>query len=135
MLMLTGNKLTKPVFPINEGSLMTKLLDMAAAAVILLLPIKVSAVGRDNASYVKIELKGIIQTQIMAIGGETTGVIIKVSDLSWDLDLGTNRQLHELAERLHGKTAVVRGTLKRISGIERGERDVVVVESLSESDK
>jgi hypothetical protein len=133
--MLTGNKLTKPVFPINGGSLMTKLLDMAAAAVILLLPIIVSAVGRDNASYVKIELKGIIQTQIMAIGGETTGVIIKVGDLSWDLDLGTNRQLHELAERLHGKTAVVRGTLKRISGIERGERDVVVVESLSESDK
>lgn len=114
---------------------MTRLLDTAAAAIILILPIILSAAGRDDAYYVKVEIKGILQTQIMAIGGETTGVIIRAGDLSWDLDLGTNRQLHELAERLHGKTALVRGTLKRISGIERGERDVVVVESLSEADK
>jgi hypothetical protein len=114
---------------------MTTLLDTAAATIILILPIILSAAGRDDAYYVKVEIKGIIQTQIMAIGGETTGVIIKAGDLSWDLDLGTNRQLHELAERLHGKTVLVRGTLKRVSGIERGERDVVVVESLSEPDK
>jgi hypothetical protein len=114
---------------------MMRLLDTAAAAIILILPIILSAAGRYNAYYVKVEIKGIIQTQIMAIGGETTGVIIKAGDWSWDLDLGTNRQLHELAERFHGKTALIRGTLKRISGIERGERDVVVVESLSEPDK
>ena len=114
---------------------MTTLLDTAAATIILLLPIISSVAGQDDAYYVKVEIKGIIQTQIMAIGGETTGVIIKAGDLSWELDLGTNKQLHELAERLHGKTALVRGTLKRISGIERGERDVVVVESLTEPDK
>jgi hypothetical protein len=113
---------------------MTRLLDAAAAALILILPVMLSAAGRDNAYYVKVEIKGILQTQIMAIGGETTGVIIQAGDLSWELDLGTNKQLHELAERLHGKTALVRGTLKRISGIERGERDVVVVESLNEPD-
>ena len=114
---------------------MTRLLDTAAAAIILILPIILSAAGRDDAYYVKVEIKGILQTQIIAIGGETTGVIIRAGDSSWDLDLGTNRQLHELAERFDGKTALVRGTLKRISGIERGERDVVVVESLSEADK
>ena len=114
---------------------MTKLLDMTAAAIILVLPIILLAAGRDNAYYVKVEIKGMIQTQIMAIGGETTGVIIKAGDVSWELDLGTNRQLHELAERLHGKTALARGTLKRIRGIERGERVVVEVESLSEPDK
>jgi hypothetical protein len=114
---------------------MTTLLTTAAATIILLLPIILSAAGQDDASYVKVEIKGIIQTQVIAIGGETTGVIMKAGDLSWDLDLGTNRQLHELAERLHGKTALVRGTLKRVSGIERGERDVVVVESLSEPDQ
>ena len=114
---------------------MTKLLDMAAAAIILVLPIILSAAGRDNTDYVKVEIKGIIQTQIMAIGGETTGVIIKAGDVSWELDLGTNRQLHELAERLNGKTALVRGILKRIRGVERGERVVVEVESLSEPDE
>jgi hypothetical protein len=82
---------------------MTRLLDMAAAAIILVLPIILSAAGQENAYYVKVEIKGIIQTQIMAIGGETTGVIIKAGDLSWELDLGTNRQLHELAERLHAR--------------------------------
>jgi hypothetical protein len=114
---------------------MTRLLNAAAAALIFILPVILSAAGRENAYYVKVEIKGILQTQIMAIGGETTGVIIKAGDLSWDLDLGANRELHELAEKLHGKTVLVRGTLKRISGIERGERDVVVVESLNDLDK
>ena len=112
-----------------------RLLGTATAAIFLLLPIILSAAERDNTDYAKVEIKGILQTQMMAIGGETTGVIINAGDLSWELDLGTNRRFHELAERLHGKTAVVRGTLKRVSGIERGERDVVVVESLSEPDQ
>jgi hypothetical protein len=114
---------------------MMRLLDMAMAATIFLLPIILSAAGRDSTDYIKVEIKGIIQTQMMAIGGETTGVIIQASDSTWELDLGADRELHELAERLHGKTALVRGTLKRVSGIERAERDVVVVESLNEPDQ
>jgi hypothetical protein len=113
----------------------TRLLDAAAAALIFILPVMLSASERDDAYYVKVEIKGILQTQIMAIGGETTGVIIQAGDLAPELDLGTNRQLHELAQRLHGKTVLVTGTLKRISGIERGERTVVVVESLNEPNK
>ena len=60
---------------------MTRSSDTAAAAIILILPIIVSAAGRDDAYYVKVEIKGILQTQIMAIGGETTGVIIRAGDL------------------------------------------------------
>lgn len=44
---------------------MTRLLDAAAAAIILILPTILSAAGRDNAYYVKVEIKGIIQTQII----------------------------------------------------------------------
>jgi hypothetical protein len=109
-----------------------RFISMALATSLFLLASILSAAGRDSVDYVKVEIRGMLQTGIMAIGGETTGIIIKAGDWSWDLDLGTDRQLHELAARLHGKTAVVRGTLKRISGIERGERHVVVVESLSE---
>jgi hypothetical protein len=39
-----------------------------------------------------------------------------------------------LAERLNGKTVLIKGTLMRIKGTERGERNVVVVESLSAFD-
>jgi len=87
---------------------------------------------RDGHHYAKVEIKGIIQTNMVAIGGETTGIVVKAGDLSWDLDLGENRVLQELAERLNSKTVLVKGMLKRVKGIERDERNVVVVESLSE---
>jgi calcineurin-like phosphoesterase family protein len=75
-----------------------------------------------------------MQTNMAAIGGETTGIVMQVGDLSWELDLGENRALQELAERLNGKTVLIKGMLMRIKGIERGERNVVIVESLREFD-
>ncbi len=113
---------------------MNKLLATAVTAIGFILPLVLSAAGRDGDHYAKVEIKGIIQTNMAAIGGETTGAVIKVGDLSWDLDLGKNRVFQELAERLNGKTVLIKGTLMRIKGIEIGERDVVVVESLSEFD-
>ena len=111
---------------------MHKLLVTIAAAIGFILPLMSSVAGRNSDHYAKVEIKGIIQTNMAAIGGETTGVVVKVGDLSWDLDLGKNRVLQELAERLNGKTVLIKGALTRIKGIERGERDVVIVESLSE---
>jgi predicted phosphohydrolase len=113
---------------------MSKLLAMVVTAIGFILPLVLSAAGRDGDHYAKVEIKGIIQTNMAAIGGETTGVIIKVGDLSWDLDLGENKVLQELAERLNGKTVLVKGTLMRIKGTEISERNVVVVESLSAFD-
>ncbi len=110
---------------------MHKLLAMLVTALGFILPLVLSAVGRDGDHYAKVEIKGIIQTNMAAIGGETTGTVIKVGDLSLDLDLGENRTLQALVERLNGKTVLIQGTLMRIKGIERGERDVVVVESVS----
>ena len=113
---------------------MHKLLATVVTAIGFILPLALSAAGRDGDHYAKVELKGILQTGMAAIGGETTGAVIKVGDLSWDIDFGENRVLQELAERLNGKTVLIKGILMRIKGIERGERDVVVVESLSASD-
>ena len=113
---------------------MNKLLATAVTAIGFILPLVLSAAGRDGDHYAKVEIKGIIQTNMAAIGGETTGAVIKVGDLSWDLDLGKNRVFQELAERLNGKTVLIKGTLMRIKGIEIGERVVVAVESLSEFD-
>ena len=113
---------------------MHKLLATAVTAIGFILPLVLSAAGRDGDHYAKVEIKGIIQTNMAAIGGETTGVVIKVGDLSWDLDLGKNRVFQELAEKLNGKTVLIKGTLMRIKGIEIGERVVVAVESLSEFD-
>ena len=113
---------------------MSKLLAMVVTAIGFILPLVLSAAGRDGDHYAKVEIKGIIQTNMAAIGGETTGVIIKVGDLSWNLDLGENKVLQELAERLNGKTVLVKGTLMRIKGTEISERNVVVVESLSAFD-
>jgi hypothetical protein len=113
---------------------MSKLLAMVVTAIGFILPLVLSAAGRDGDHYAKVEIKGIIQTNMAAIGGETTGVIIKVGDLPWDLDLGENKVLQELAERLNGKTVLVKGTLMRIKGTEISERNVVVVESLSAFD-
>ena len=113
---------------------MHKLFTTLVTAIGFLLPLVVSAAGREGDHYARVELKGMLQTNMAAIGGETTGTVITVGDLSWELDLGENRALQELAERLNGKTVLVKGTLKRIKGIERGERDVIVVESLSALD-
>ena len=113
---------------------MPKLFATLVTAIGFILPLVLSAAGRDGDHYARVELKGILQTNMAAIGGETTGTVIKVGDLAWELDLGENRALQELAERLNGKTVLIKGTLKRIKGIERGERDVIVVESVSALD-
>jgi hypothetical protein len=110
---------------------MNKLLAMAVTAIGCILPLILSAAGRDGDHYAKVEIKGIIQANMAAIGGETTGTVIKVGDLSWELDLGENRALQELAEKLNGKIVLIKGTLMKIKGTEIGERNVVVVESLS----
>ena len=113
---------------------MNKPLVTLVTAISFILSLVLLAIGRDGDHYAKVEIKGIIQTNMAAIGGETTGTVIKVGDLSWELDLGENRALQELAERLNGKTVLIKGTLMKIKGTEIGERNVVVVESLSASD-
>lgn len=80
--------------------------------------------------YVHVEVKGHIKTGIVAAGGETTGTIISVNDITWELDFGKNEGLSKLADKLSGKLVVVKGKLERKAGVEIKERWIVHVSSL-----
>jgi len=83
--------------------------------------------GRD---YIQVEVKGKLNSQIMAIGGETTGVTITANGITWELQLGNQPDLRQAAEKLHEKTVVVRGNLTRKQGVEIRQRWIVEVSSL-----
>lgn len=46
-------------------------------------------------SYIQVEIKGTLETGIVAIGGETTGTIINVGKVTWELDMAGNQDLLE----------------------------------------
>jgi hypothetical protein len=83
--------------------------------------------------YIKVEIVGILNTGIFAIGGETTGTTIKVNNVTWELELGGNAKFIELAEKLDGKTVLVKGTYRKVKGVEVKERHIVKVEELQEA--
>jgi hypothetical protein len=92
------------------------------------------AADKDDDAYIKVEMKGTIKTGIVAIGGETTGTTITVKDVTWELDLGGNKELAAAADKLNGKPALVTGTFTKVKGVERGERNVVKVTNLKALD-
>jgi hypothetical protein len=77
-----------------------------------------------------IEAKGKLSTDIMAIGGETTGTILTTKKGTWELDFGGNEKLCKLADKLDGQVVVVRGVPERREGVEIKERRVIQVQSL-----
>src|SRR4051812_21351718 len=86
--------------------------------------------GKDEKKeYVKVEIKGKLQTGVMAIGGESTGIVITADGARFELDLGKNKEWHELADKLNGKTALVTGNLATRKGVEVKSRTIVTVSS------
>ena len=79
---------------------------------------------------VRVTVVGTIQTGIAAIGGETTGTIIKSKNIIWELELGKNAANRKNATKLNGKKVIVQGTLARRRGVEIRERWIVTVTSL-----
>jgi hypothetical protein len=85
--------------------------------------------------YIKVEVRGTLENDIVAIGGESTGTLIHVGKVTWELDLGENPQLQMLAKKLHKKTVVVTGDYSQRKGVEIPIRHVVKVEMLQEAQK
>lgn len=81
-------------------------------------------------SYIQVEIKGTLETGIAAIGGETTGTIIKVGKVTWELDLGGNKQLIALAEKLDKQPVIVTGRYQQKAGVEIPVRHIVTVKTL-----
>ena len=72
---------------------------------------------------------GTLKTGIMAIGGETTGTILKTKEGTvYELELG--EKFSRPGEELNGKTVMVTGSLKIRAGVEVKERTIVVVTGL-----
>ena len=77
-----------------------------------------------------VELRGMLNSQVFAIGGETTGATITDDGTTWELDFGQNKKLRKLATVLHEKQVDVTGELTVKRGIEIQERSIVKVATL-----
>ena len=107
---------------------------MGLEVVVLWLAVLAPSPARPAASadgdYVKVEVRGTLRAGMVAIGGETTGTLIRARGARWELDLSQLRDGPARAAALDGRTVVVKGSLEVRPGVERRERTVVTVTSL-----
>jgi Protein of unknown function (DUF5818) len=105
---------------------------------ILLLLIGFACIGSVRAGETKEAMKtfeGTLQTGIIAVGGETTGIILNTEKGErYELELGKNEELRKLADELNGKKVVVEGNYKPRKGVEVEERRIIEVESLKSAE-
>jgi len=86
--------------------------------------------SEDANEYIKVKIKGKLNNQVFAIGGETTGTVISANGVTWELDLSDSAELRGNAEKLHDRVVVVSGTLQIKRGIEIQQRWIVTVDSI-----
>lgn len=79
---------------------------------------------------VKVEVTGTLETGIVAIGGETTGTVIRAGNVTWELDLSGDPKLAAQAEKLNKMRVVVTGSYSKKKGVEIPERHIVKVKTL-----
>jgi len=78
----------------------------------------------------EVQVRGTLKTGIVAIGGETTGTIVRTKAGTFELDLGKDKELRALAKKLDGKEVVVSGPLQVRKGVEVKERRIITVKTL-----
>jgi hypothetical protein len=96
------------------------------ACLLALSPAPAAADGEGR----KVEVTGTLRTGVVAVGGETTGVVLRTERGTFDLDLGPSGELRGKAAGLDGKRVTVTGRLRVRPGVEAAERRVVAVETL-----
>ena len=77
------------------------------------------------------EWTGRITTGMMAIGGETTGVILSAGPERFELQ-AADQMLRRRLQELSGKTVTVRGTLETRPGVEIRSRRIIIVREIIE---
>ena len=110
----------------------TKIMKTLLLALTTLLPLFGSVIlgAEEGEAYIDVEIKGKLETGIKAIGGETTGTIIRVDKIVWELDLGGNKELVAVAEKLDKQPVVVTGRYQQKPGVEIRVRHIVTVKTL-----
>jgi hypothetical protein len=78
---------------------------------------------------VEVQVKGKLIDGIMAVGGETTGTLIKACGVTWELDV-SGMGLKREAAKLNGKTVVVTGSVRQKAGVEIAKRTILTVKTL-----
>lgn len=115
---------------------MYKLVNPIALPLLAIVPALAGAQDKPEAAdYIKVEIRGELETNLVALGGETTGTVIHADNVTWELDLGGNPVLQEAAKMLHKKTVLVTGAYRKVKGVEKPERHIVKVEVLKAADK
>src|SRR5262249_1965587 len=112
--------------PQYRSHAMGRLFAVAALLCLLALP----ALAADKDAPKEVQVQGTLKTGIVAIGGETTGTIIKTKTGTFELDLGKNKELRALVKKLDGKEVVVSGPLQVRKGVEVKERRIITVKTL-----
>jgi hypothetical protein len=85
-------------------------------------------------SFIKLTAKGKVETGIVAVGGEATGIILTTKDGTVELDI-KDKELLKKAESLNGKNAIVTGTFAIKPGVEVKVRYIVTVDSIKAEDE
>lgn len=93
------------------------------------------AVSAAPAEYIQVKIRGKLNSEVFAIGGETTGVVISANGVTWELELGDNERNRQRAKQLNGKTVLVTGQLQVKAGVEIAKRWIVEVETLMTADE
>lgn len=90
--------------------------------------------GQEQGEYVKVDIRGKLNAEVMAIGAETTGFMVTAGEVGFEVDFGDNEKLRELARSLHEQTVHLTGKLVVRKGVEIPHRWVVEVDSLKAAD-
>ncbi|MGC1275413.1 MAG: hypothetical protein WBC44_17030 [Planctomycetaceae bacterium] len=84
---------------------------------------------RPDRDYVLVTVRGTLETGLAAIGGETTGMVIRSNGMAFEVEIDDAKQRMQ-ADKLNGKPATVVGELRRQPGVERGPRWIIDVQSI-----
>ncbi|MCA9104705.1 MAG: hypothetical protein KDA83_04720 [Planctomycetales bacterium] len=82
---------------------------------------------------IELIIVGKLETGIVAIGGETTGTVVRASGVTWEVEWEAEREeaLSTFAERISGNQVAVSGSLRLVKGVERGDRWILTAHSLA----
>jgi hypothetical protein len=116
----------------RNALLLAALAVAVVAAVIVVRPTPAFDPDRPDAEqdHIRVEVRGRLDTGIVAIGGETTGVTITARGAVWELDLGNDAELRRAAEKLAGRRVDLTGDLEVREGVEVRQRWIVTVRTL-----
>lgn len=78
--------------------------------------------------------EGTLKYPVYAIGGETTGTMLKTEKGDFELDLNGNKEMKEAVQSLKNKRVVATGKLTTRKGEEVPERHIILVSSLSSTE-